>query len=115
MKLPIARWPLTVLRTAAIGTPSPFLCDCGIPPEQRKAILSFSSATVQVADTTADEFVQVRNDTVTLRSRMLELRSDDVRLDKAEADLDGPLNVDELNRRLKAVSALKRYGQLLEQ
>lgn len=101
--------------TVLICAASVLLLGCGITPEQRTAIVSFSAATIQVTDVAAEQFVKVRHDTVMLRSRMLALGSDSVKLSNSDADLDGPLNLDELNRRLATLSALELYARLLEQ
>ena len=86
------------------------LTGCGLTVRQRAAISKFSTTTTALAGQMEDNLVQTRDDVVALYTGMFELGITGVELD----DLDKGLNVDQLEKRLKAAAALKRFGLLLE-
>jgi len=87
---------------------------CGLSPAQRSAIASFSTATIEVADLAAEEFAQTRADAIALRQRTHLLDSEALDLTDPANDLDGPMDQDQVQRRIAACTALKSYGQLLQ-
>ena len=90
------------------------LTGCGLTVRQQAAISKFSATTAALAGQVEDNLVQTRNDVVALRTGMLALDAGTVDLENTSADLDAGLNVDELETRLKAAGALKRFGMMLE-
>jgi hypothetical protein len=90
------------------------LTGCGLTVRQQAAISKFSATTAALAGQVEDNLVQTRNDVVALRTGMLALDAGTVDLENSSADLDAGLNVDELETRLKAAGALKRFGMVLE-
>ena len=90
------------------------LTGCGLTVRQQAAISKFSSTTRVLAEQVEENLVQTRSDVVALRTGMLALNAGTVDLENASADLDAGLNVDELETRLKAAGALRRFGMMLE-
>ncbi|HUO08852.1 MAG TPA: hypothetical protein VM008_11165 [Phycisphaerae bacterium] len=86
---------------------------CGLTARQKDAISKFAVATQQLSDVSAAELTQIRSDTVMLRTEMMAINPKSVDLTSRAEDLDGPCNLDALDVRLKALSALKSYGSLL--
>lgn len=86
------------------------LTGCGLTVRQRAAISKFSSTTIALADQVEENLIQTRNDVVALRTGIFELGDSEVHLDNLDAGLD----VKELEIRLRASAALKRFGHLLE-
>jgi hypothetical protein len=90
-----------------------FAAGCGLTTRQQAGIAAFTGATSDLSASMAENFVRTRDDVVARRREMLELRSGSVRLNNPVADLDGPLDVRELDRRLTAAAVLNHYAQLL--
>ncbi len=90
------------------------LMGCGLSSSQKASIEKFSVATTALGDLSAQHLVWVRQDVIAIRTKMYEIGSDEIDFDKPDTDLDGALNIDELQRRLRATAALKEFGQLLQ-
>lgn len=90
------------------------LTGCGLTSNQRTGLATFTASTTALADGMSGSFVQTRDDLIVLRSGMLELGLGSVRLADPAADLDGPLDVDQVERRLKTAVALRRFAELLD-
>jgi hypothetical protein len=86
---------------------------CGLTARQKSAVSGFSQATAAMSDEMMTGFVKTRNDVISLRRQMLQLHSGSVKLNSPALDLDGPLDVSELDRRLRAAAVLGQYAQLL--
>ena len=86
------------------------LTGCGLTVRQRAAISKFSATTTALAGQVEENLIQTRDDVVALRTGMFQLGVTGV----SQADLDGGLDVKQLEKRLRAAAALKRFGRLLE-
>jgi hypothetical protein len=85
----------------------------GLSVEQKAATARFGATTGELADLADVAFRTTRADVVDLRSRMFELGSTSVDLNASATDLDGPLDLEQLEKRLRAAAALRRFGELL--
>lgn len=87
---------------------------CGLTSSQREAVEKFAESTGAVADTASQTFVQTRQDVIALRTRMLELGYSRIDLSDPKTDLDGPLDQEGLETRLRVSTALKEFAILLK-
>lgn len=109
----MSRWTRSVLVLTWTLITACALPGCGLSKAQLGAIEKFSVGTTEVADIAAAELVQIRNDVIELRKGMMGIDPTTVVLDDEANDLDAALSVEELEKRLAAATALRRYGQLL--
>lgn len=91
-----------------------YVTGCSLTAKQRAAVAEFATATVQVAELSAEEVVQIRQDVIDLRQGMLAIGAQSVNPQDPALDLDGPLDLKDAQARLEAIAALKHFGQLLQ-
>ncbi len=85
---------------------------CGLTAAQRNAIKRFSRATAAVGEVTSAELLQMREATVLMNVRRLEITG----IEKDEPDhidLDENFDIEDVEARVKAAKTLQNYGELL--
>jgi len=89
------------------------IAGCGLHSVQRTAIDDFAASTSAVGKITSDEVLSMRNETINMNRNTLILAGPDQNLPRL-VDLDGTFKPNITLAMVKAVNALKTYGESLE-